>query len=55
MDGYAGKQAKEIEQIKGKVESLTWQAIDAVREVGNIGAHMGEDVNLIVDIEPKRG
>lgn len=47
-----GKLANEIEQIKDKVESLTWQAIDAVRSVGNIGAHMEKDVNLIVDIEP---
>jgi len=42
----------EIEQIKGKVDSLTWEAIDAVRKVGNIGAHMEEDINLIVDVEP---
>jgi hypothetical protein len=27
-------------------------AIDAVRSVGNIGAHMEKDVDLIVDIEP---
>ncbi len=47
-----GKLAHEIGQIKDQVESLTWQAIDAVRSVGNIGAHMEEDVNLIVDIEP---
>lgn len=43
--------ANEIEQIEGKVDPTTWQAIDAVRSVGNIGAHMEEDVNLIVDIE----
>lgn len=47
-----GKLANEIEQIKDKVELLTWQAIDSVRSVGNIGAHMEEDVNLIIDIEP---
>lgn len=47
-----GKLSKEIEQIKDKIEELTWRAIDAVRSVGNIGAHMEEDVNLIVDIEP---
>jgi len=46
-----GKLSDEIEQIKGKVEELTWRAIDAVRSVGNIGAHMEKDVNLIVDIE----
>lgn len=43
----------EIEAIKDKVDPLTWEAIDAVREVGNIGAHMEKDINLIVDIEPK--
>lgn len=47
-----GKLNNEIQQIKGRVELLTWQAIDAVRGVGNIGAHMEEDVDLIVDIEP---
>jgi hypothetical protein len=26
-------------------------AIDAVREIGNIGAHMGKDVDLIVEID----
>jgi len=41
-----------IEQIRDKVDELTWQAIEAVRKVGNIGAHMEKDVNLIVDIEP---
>ena len=47
-----GKLINEIDQIKDKVEDLTWQAIDAVRKVGNIGAHMEKDVNLIIDIEP---
>ena len=28
------------------------EAIDKVREIGNIGAHMEKDVDLIVDIEP---
>ncbi len=42
----------EIESIKDKVDTLTWQAIDAVRSVGNIGAHMEKDVDLIIDIEP---
>lgn len=47
-----GKLAVEIEQIKDKVDDDTWEAIDAVRSVGNIGAHMEEDVNLIIDVEP---
>lgn len=27
-------------------------AIDAIRQIGNIGAHMEKDINLIVDVEP---
>lgn len=42
----------EIDAIKDKVDPLTWQAIEAVREVGNIGAHMEKDVDLIIDVDP---
>jgi len=44
---------EEIEELKGKTDSLTWKAIDAVRSIGNIGAHMEKDINLIVDVEPE--
>lgn len=30
---------------------LAWKAIDRVRTIGNIGAHMEMDVNVIVDVE----
>lgn len=43
----------EIEAIRDKVDPVTWAAIDAVRKIGNIGAHMEEDINLIVDVEPR--
>ena len=43
----------EIEAIKDKVDSVTWDAIDAVRGVGNIGAHMEKDISLIVPVEPE--
>jgi len=43
----------EIAAIKDKVEQLTWQAIEAVRKVGNIGAHMEADINVIVDVDPQ--
>ena len=43
----------EIDAIKDKVPAAQWAAIDAVRQVGNIGAHMERDVNLIVDVEPE--
>ena len=42
----------EIEALKPQVDPLVWQAIDAVRKVGNIGAHMEKDINVIVDVEP---
>ena len=42
----------EVTQLKGKVNLIQWQAIDRLRKIGNIGAHMEKDVNLIVDIEP---
>ena len=43
----------EIAALEGKVDPLTWQAIDAVRTVGNIGAHMEKDTNVILDVDPK--
>jgi len=43
----------EIEAIKDKVDPLTWEAIDAVRHIGNIGAHMEKDINLIIDVDPR--
>ena len=43
----------EIDAIKTKTDPLTWQAIDAVRSVGNIGAHMERDINLVVDVDPE--
>lgn len=42
----------EIEAIKDKIDPLTWDAIDAVRKIGNIGAHMEKDIDLIIDVEP---
>lgn len=42
----------EINGIKDKVEPQTWSAIDAVRSIGNIGAHMEADINLLIDVDP---
>jgi Domain of unknown function (DUF4145) len=42
----------EIDAIQGKVDSLTWDAIESVRKVGNIVAHMEKDINVIVEVEP---
>lgn len=42
----------EIEGIKEMVDASTWAAIDGVRKIGNIGAHMEQDINLIVEVDP---
>jgi Domain of unknown function (DUF4145) len=34
------------------VQADTVQAIDHVRKIGNIGAHMEADINVIVDVDP---
>lgn len=44
---------KEIDVLEEKVDSDVWESIDAVRSVGNIGAHMEKDINIIVDVEPE--
>ncbi|MGA4583912.1 DUF4145 domain-containing protein [Enterobacter hormaechei] len=41
---------KEILAIEDKVDPMIWDAIDSIRKVGNIGAHMEKDINLIVDV-----
>jgi hypothetical protein len=43
----------EIKELEGKIDPNTWRAIDGVRSVGNIGAHMEKDINLIVDVDPE--
>ncbi|MES2207779.1 MAG: DUF4145 domain-containing protein [Pseudomonadota bacterium] len=47
-----GRLVDEIEQIKDKIDPLTWDAITALRHLGNIGAHMEKDINLIIDVDP---
>ena len=42
----------EINAIEDKVDPAIWQAIDAVRSIGNIGAHMERDINLVIDVDP---
>jgi len=47
-----GRLVDEIKQIKDRTDPLTWEAIDSVRKIGNIGAHMENDINLIVEVDP---
>ena len=41
----------EISMLQEKVPPAQWRALDALRKVGNIGAHMEHDVSLIIDID----
>lgn len=42
-----------IDKLQDKVTSTQWKVIDGVRRLGNIGAHMEKDINLIIDIDPE--
>lgn len=53
QDVKAGNLAKEIDQLKDKIPTDQWSAIDSARQIGNIGAHMEKDASIIIDIEPQ--
>lgn len=42
----------EINSLKDLIPASQWKAIDSLRSLGNIGAHMEKDVNTILDIDP---
>lgn len=42
----------EINELQNKIPAQQWKVIDGIRRIGNIGAHMEKDINLIVDIDP---
>ncbi len=47
-----GRLIDEISALQEKVDPDTWAAIDAVRSIGNIGAHMEKDIDVIIEVEP---
>jgi hypothetical protein len=56
-----GRLIDEIKELRERVDKgsspqgVTHESVDAidhVRSIGNIGAHMEKDVNLIIDIDP---
>ena len=49
----AARLVDEIAKLKEKIDPTTWKAIDAVRSIGNIGAHMEKDIDLIVEVDPQ--
>ncbi len=42
---------KEIDELKDKIPGDLWSCINALRQLGNIGAHMEKDTNIIIDID----
>lgn len=48
-----GRLIDEINAIQDRIDPVTWQAIDSVRSIGNIGAHMEKDINSMIDVEPQ--
>ena len=42
----------EINALESLISNSQWKAIDALRKIGNIGAHMEKDTNVIVDVDP---
>ena len=53
-DFWGVSKSRLVDEIKGiqeKVDKITWDAIDSVRNIGNIGAHMEKDINLIIDVD----
>jgi hypothetical protein len=43
----------EIDALKDKVAPDLWNGIDALRRVGNVGAHMKKPTTEIVEVEPE--
>lgn len=43
----------EIEFIKDKIEPEEYDALMALKSIGNIGAHSEKNINVIIDVEPE--
>lgn len=41
-----------INELHERITASQWNAIDGLRKLGNIGAHMEKDVDLIIEIAP---
>jgi hypothetical protein len=43
----------EVAALEEKIDPMTWKAVNGVRTIGNIGAHMEKDINIIIDVDPQ--
>lgn len=48
-----GNLGAELSYVKDKIDPDLWNGIVAIREVGDIGAHMDKTVNTVVDVSPE--
>jgi hypothetical protein len=48
----SGRLIEEIKEVQSQMDKDLWEAIDGARSVGNIGAHMEKDIDLIIDVDP---
>jgi len=48
-----GELGAELAFVKDQINTQIWDDIQAVRAVGDIGAHMDKNIDYIVDVEPK--
>ena len=48
-----GNLGAELSYVKDRIDEDTWEAIQAVRSLGDIGAHMERDVNVIIEVHPR--
>lgn len=53
--GITGKKTlhQEIKAIENKIDPEMYEAIMALKSIGNIGAHPEHDINLIIDVSPE--
>lgn len=42
----------EIEALKDTIDPAVWGSIDAVRKIGNIGAHMEKNIDHLIPVDP---
>jgi hypothetical protein len=42
----------ELNAIRGQIDPEVWEAIETVRDTGNIGKHFEKGANLVVDADP---
>jgi len=52
-DNRRGDLGAELSFVRDKIDTGVWEDISAVRSVGDIGAHMDKNVDIIVDVEPE--